>query len=146
MVVEPGEHRRERIQALGFTAIPLDGVHEALIAELDGELAAVFECVGHPAALGLALELVAPAGTIVPARARGARADQPAAADHEGGRILGAFAYRREDFERAIELLASGELPAADLITEVVPLARAQEMFDELGRPGTEQLKVLLAP
>ena len=61
-------------------------------------------------------------------------------------RILGAFAYRREDFERSIELLASGELPAADVITEVVPLGRAQEMFDELTRPGTEQLKVLLHP
>ena len=61
-------------------------------------------------------------------------------------RILGAFAYRREDFERSIELLASGELPAADVITEVAPLGRAQELFDELRRPGTEQLKVLLQP
>ena len=26
------------------------------------------------------------------------------------------------------------------------PLGRAQEMFDELTRPGTEQLKVLLKP
>ena len=61
-------------------------------------------------------------------------------------RILGAFAYRREDFARAIELLASGEIPAASLITEVAPLGRAQELFDELRSPGTEQLKVLLDP
>ena len=61
-------------------------------------------------------------------------------------RIQGAFAYRREDFERSIELLGSGEIPADELITEVAPLGRAQEMFDELRRPGTEQLKVLLSP
>jgi 2-desacetyl-2-hydroxyethyl bacteriochlorophyllide A dehydrogenase len=148
VVVEPGDHRRERIEKLGFTAIPLDGVHEALIAELDGELpAAVFECAGHPAALGLALELVAPAGTIVACGVL----EEPVPINQlllimKEARILGAFAYRREDFERAIELLASDELPAAELVTEVAPLGRAQEMFDELRRPGTEQLKVLLKP
>ena len=148
VVVEPGENRRERIEALGFTAIPLEGVHEALISHLDGELpAAVFECAGHPSALGLALELVAPAGTIVACGVL----EEPVPINQlllimKEARVLGAFAYRREDFERAIELLASGELPAADLITEVVPLGRAQEMFDELTRPGTEQLKVLLKP
>ena len=60
--------------------------------------------------------------------------------------VRGAFAYRREDFDRAIELLESGQIPAEELITEVASLGRAQEMFDELIRPGTEQLKVLLKP
>ena len=60
--------------------------------------------------------------------------------------VRGAFAYRREDFDRAIELLQSGQIPAEQLITEVAPLGRAQDMFDELVRPGTEQLKVLLKP
>ena len=114
VVVEPGENRRERIEALGFTAIPLEGVHEALISKLDGELpAAVFECAGRPSALGLALELVAPAGTIVACGVL----EEPVPINQlllimKEARILVAFAYRREDFERAIELLASGELPA----------------------------------
>ena len=148
VVVEPGEHRRERIEGLGFTAIPLDGVHDAVIAGFDGELpAAVFECAGHPSALGLALELVAPAGTIVACGVL----EEPVPINQlllilKEARIRGAFAYRREDFDRAIELLASGELPAAEVITDVVPLGRAQEMFDELSSPGTEQLKVLLRP
>ncbi len=148
LVVEPGEHRRERIEALGMTAVPLEGVHDAVIAHFDGALpAAVFECAGHPSALGLALELVAPAGTVVAAGVL----EEPVQINQlliiiKEAQIRGAFAYRREDFDRSIELLASGELPAADVITEVVPLGRAQEMFDELTRPGTEQLKVLLQP
>ena len=32
------------------------------------------------------------------------------------------------------------------LVTEVAPLERAQELVDELRRPGTQQLKVLLQP
>ena len=53
----------------------------------DGELpAAVFECAGHPSALGLALELVRARGHDRRRRgARGAGAAQPAAADPQGG-------------------------------------------------------------
>lgn len=148
VVIEPGEHRRLRIEALGFEVVALEGVHEAMITALGGELpAAVFECAGHPDALGLALELIRSAGTIVACGVL----EEPVPINQllliiKEARIQGAFAYRREDFQRAIELLASGELPAGELVTEVAPLGRAEEMFDELRRPGTEQLKVLLKP
>ncbi|MGZ5324018.1 MAG: zinc-dependent alcohol dehydrogenase [Solirubrobacterales bacterium] len=148
VVVEPGERRRAAIQELGFAALSLEGVHEAVIAELGGELpAAVIECAGHPDALGLALELVRGAGTVVAAGVL----EEPVPLNQlllilKEVRIQGAFGYRREDFARAIELLASGGVPAASLVTEVAPLSRAQELFDELSRPGTEQLKVLLDP
>ena len=68
VVVEPGERRRSRISSLGFEALDLDGVHMAALGALGGEPPAlVWECAGHEAALGLALELVAPAGTRPPA-------------------------------------------------------------------------------
>jgi (R,R)-butanediol dehydrogenase / meso-butanediol dehydrogenase / diacetyl reductase len=37
-------------------------------------------------------------------------------------RLLGARVYQRSDFERAIELLRRGVIPAAALISGVVPL------------------------
>ncbi|WP_458115710.1 zinc-dependent alcohol dehydrogenase [Arthrobacter sp. D2-10] len=46
--------------------------------------------------------------------------------------VLGARVYEREDFERAIELLASGVVPADSLITRVVPLDDTSEAFDAL--------------
>jgi 2-desacetyl-2-hydroxyethyl bacteriochlorophyllide A dehydrogenase len=148
VVIEPGESRRERIAGIGFEAVPLEDVHEAVIERFGGELpAAVFECAGHRDALGLALELVRPAGAIVACGVL----EEPVPVNQlllilKEAQIRGAFAYRREDFERAIELLASGDLPGDALITEVVALGRAQEMFEELLRPGTEHLKVLLKP
>lgn len=148
VVVEPGESRRERMRRLGFEAIPLEGVHEAALAALGGELPdGVFECAGHPDALGLALELIRPSGAIVAAGIL----EEPVQINQllliiKEARILGAFAYRRADFEAARDLLASGAIPADELITNVANLGEAQEMFDELLRPGTEQLKVLLRP
>jgi (R,R)-butanediol dehydrogenase/meso-butanediol dehydrogenase/diacetyl reductase len=57
-----------------------------------------------------------------------------------------AFAYTRDDFEEAVHLLAAGALPADDLITGTAPLERAQEMFDRLESPQTEDVKILLSP
>jgi 2-desacetyl-2-hydroxyethyl bacteriochlorophyllide A dehydrogenase len=148
VVVEPGERRRERIERLGFDAVPLEGVHEGVLAALGGQLpAAVFECAGHPDALGLAVELVRSAGVVLAAGVL----EEPVELNQllviiKEARIQGAFAYVREDFDRAIELLAAGEVPTEELITEVAPLERGQELVDELRRPGTEQLKVLLKP
>jgi (R,R)-butanediol dehydrogenase/meso-butanediol dehydrogenase/diacetyl reductase len=148
LVVEPGEHRRKGIEDLGFEAVPLEGVHDAVVSRFEGTLpATVFECAGHPKAVGLGLELVAPAGTVVAVGVL----EEPVEINQllltmKEARIQGAFAYRREDFDGAIELLESGEIPADKLITQVTPLGAAQEMFDELRRPGTEQLKVLLQP
>jgi 2-desacetyl-2-hydroxyethyl bacteriochlorophyllide A dehydrogenase len=148
LVVEPGESRRAAIERLGFEAIALEGVHEAAIAALGGQLpAVVWECAGHPDAVGLGLELVRGGGTVVAVGVL----EEPVPLNQlllnlKEARIQGAFGYMREDFRRAIDLLASGEIPSDALVTDIVPLGRAQELFDELRRPGTEQLKVLLRP
>ena len=121
VVVEPGEGRRERIEALGFDgACRWMGCTRRCSAALGGELpAAVFECAGHPG------RARAGAGAGAQRRHRGRRGvlEEPVPINQlllilKEARIQGAFAYRREDFERAIELLASGEVPAAELITE----------------------------
>lgn len=46
--------------------------------------------------------------------------------------VLGARVYEREDFERAVELLASGAVPADALITRVVSLDETSEAFEAL--------------
>jgi len=148
VVVEPGERRRARIEALGFEAQPLEGVHESAVAALGGELpVTVFECAGHPSAVGLALELVRHAGTVVCLGLQ----EEPVPLNQlllilKEASLQGSFAYRREDFAEALELLASGAVPAGELITEVAPLSRAPELFEQLLAPDTDQLKVLLAP
>jgi (R,R)-butanediol dehydrogenase/meso-butanediol dehydrogenase/diacetyl reductase len=61
------------------------------------------------------------------------------------GQLRASFAYRREDFIEAVELLATGKLPAEKLITGTAPLEQAQSMFELLEDPRTEQIKILLA-
>ncbi len=43
--------------------------------------------------------------------------------------VLGARVYEYEDYEHAIELTNAGELPLADIITNVMPLEKIQDIF-----------------
>jgi 2-desacetyl-2-hydroxyethyl bacteriochlorophyllide A dehydrogenase len=56
--------------------------------------------------------------------------------------MVGARLYERRDFEEAVRLIASGVVPADQLISAVVPLDEAGEAFASLDRGGV--MKVLV--
>ncbi len=57
--------------------------------------------------------------------------------------VIGARVYERADYERAVDLLAAGVVPADALISAVVPLADAAEAFVQL-ESGSGVMKVLI--
>ncbi|MDI1290631.1 MAG: zinc-binding dehydrogenase, partial [bacterium] len=57
--------------------------------------------------------------------------------------ILGARVYERADFERAVELVSSGSVPARALISHVEPLGSAASAFEALEH-GVGTMKVLI--
>jgi 2-desacetyl-2-hydroxyethyl bacteriochlorophyllide A dehydrogenase len=148
IVIEKNEHRQERMRALGFSAIGLDDVHMKVIEACDGDLPdVVLECAGNPAAPPLAIELV---------RSRGIVAllgilEEPVEISQlvlmiKEAQVRASFCYTQDDFREAIEILAAGKLPADQLITHTAPLEQAQEMFERLENPATEEIKILLYP
>jgi 2-desacetyl-2-hydroxyethyl bacteriochlorophyllide A dehydrogenase len=148
IVVEKNDRRRERIESFGFDSFGLDSIHEKVIDAFDGDLPdVIFECAGNPAAPQLAIELVRSRGVIVLLGVL----EEPVEISQlvlliKEAQIRASFAYRRDEFEEAADLLAAGQIPADRLITGTVALERAQEMFEQLEDPGTEQIKVLLTP
>jgi (R,R)-butanediol dehydrogenase/meso-butanediol dehydrogenase/diacetyl reductase len=136
------------MRALGVEAVGLDGVHERVLAEFGGEAAdVVFECAGNPAAPELAIELVRSRGIVVLLGVL----EEPIEISQlvlliKEAQVRGSFAYRLDDFQEAVKVLTAGRLPAGRLITGTAPLERAQEMFERLEDPATEDIKVLLEP
>jgi (R,R)-butanediol dehydrogenase / meso-butanediol dehydrogenase / diacetyl reductase len=57
--------------------------------------------------------------------------------------LVGARVYERADFERAVELLGRGAIPAAQLISKIEPIDRAPEAFALL-EDGPGVMKVLV--
>ena len=147
VVVEKNEKRQERMRNLGFEAVGLDGVHEAVVMALGAAPSVVLECAGNPAAPNLAVELVAPSGRIVLLGVL----EEPVEINQlllllKEASIHASFAYRPADFDEAIELIAAGKVPTDRLITGREPLENAEAMFAELVDPSTEHIKVLLRP
>ena len=148
VVVERNERRRERMRSYGVEAVGLDDVHMQVLETLGGKLPdVVLECAGNPAAPQLAIELVRSKGIVVLLGVL----EEPVEISQlvlivKEAQMRAAFAYTRDDFDQAVRLLADGKLPADELITGTAPLERAQEMFDRLESPATDDVKILLAP
>ena len=147
VAVEPNEGRRAAMEELGVAAVGSDDARREVHKVLGGDPELVMECAGHPSAPDLAVRLVASEGTVVlvGVLAEPVPISQITMIAKEA-QIRASFGYRPHDFTDALELIASGALPVDRLITAVEPLERAADMFDELRRPGSPHVKVLLRP
>jgi (R,R)-butanediol dehydrogenase/meso-butanediol dehydrogenase/diacetyl reductase len=148
LVVEKNARRQERIRSFGLEATGLEGVHDRVLEAFDGDAPdVVLECAGNPAAPQLAIELVRSRGIVVLLGVL----EEPVEISQlvlmiKEAQVRASFAYTREDFLDATELLAAGRLPADRLITGMAPLEHAQAMFERLEDPGTKDVKILLTP
>jgi (R,R)-butanediol dehydrogenase/meso-butanediol dehydrogenase/diacetyl reductase len=146
VVVELDAQRRRIAEQIGLAT--LDPAAEDVAAHVEtwtgGAGAAVaFEVSGSAAGVTLATEALAVRGRLVMV------AIHPTPREVNLFRvfwreltILGARVYQRADFERAVELVADGAIPAQALISAVYPIDRAAEAFTALENGGV--VKVLI--
>jgi 2-desacetyl-2-hydroxyethyl bacteriochlorophyllide A dehydrogenase len=144
MVCSRNPARAHRAEALGLDTVSLDQV--ALTPPAEGP-ACVFDCAGTPAAAQLAVQILRPLGRLLIVGLSLTPLDL-AAPDIviKELEIRGVIAYRRAQFQAAIDMLAAGAIPVGKLITEVMPLAEAESAFQALTARGSDKLKILLAP
>lgn len=145
-VVELDPARRAVIDALGFATV--DPTAGDLVEEIERRTGGkgadvVFEVSGAAAAVASATSLAKVRGTLVIV------AIHPTPREVDLQRvfwreltIVGARVYERTDFERAVELLHEGVIPADRLITRIVPLSETGGAFEDLA--AGRALKVLV--
>ena len=147
IVSEPNPFRRQAATELGLRAIdPTDTDLSATVEDwTDGAgVDVAFEVSGSPAGLTAATHSLRVRGRLVIVAIH----SKPVAVDlfrmfWRELAFVGARVYERRDFERAIELLASGEIAADRLISRVEPLDRIGEAFAAL-ETGADVVKVLI--
>ena len=146
LVSEPDPGRRAALADLGLATVDpsVDDI-AALVDQRTGGAGAdvVFEVSGAPRAVIDATSVAKVRGTVVVVAIH----PTPVPVDLKQVfwrelSILGARVYQRTDFERAVELLTSGVIPAASLISRVFPLADAPLAFTELEQGSA--IKVLV--
>lgn len=142
--VLPG--KLDRARRLG-ASVALDATAPDLLdtarASLGDGADVVFDCVANQASMAQAAELVDKGGVIVVVGVASGPTMVPLhlVQDRELS-VLGSLMYVRDDMSHAIDLLASGAVDAADLVTATFPLDRAAEAFAASRDP--HQVKVLI--
>ena len=136
VVIELDTNRREAVSALGFTTLdPRDTDQVDFVNDWSGGAGAdvVFEVSGSAAAVLGATDMAKVRGKLVVV------AIHPIPREINLQRVfwreltlIGARVYQRTDFEKAVELLHKGAIPANLLITKIVPLSETQSAFSDL--------------
>ncbi len=127
---------------------PKDSDAQAVLERFFGEdgCFAVFDAAGFSATRRLALQLVRTGGLIVQAGLGEAETsfDFVELVRREI-RVAGSYAYSRLDFQTALEWLAGKRMSLDPWISEA-PLAEGQAVFEDLARPDSTRIKVVLKP
>ncbi|GIF77677.1 zinc-dependent alcohol dehydrogenase [Asanoa siamensis] len=146
-VFELDAHRRGVAERLGLRVVDPGAVDLAAFVDdwTRGAGAAVaFEVSGSGAGLSTAVATLAVRGRLVMVAIH----NEPRPIDlfrffWRELTMVGARVYERTDYDRAIRLIARGDLPVGELISDVVPLDRAGDAFRSLGAGGPV-MKVLI--
>ncbi|MFP3464079.1 zinc-dependent alcohol dehydrogenase [Leifsonia sp. SIMBA_070] len=146
IIAEIDANRRAAAEEMGLSTIDPSAVDQvAWVEEWTGGAGAdvVFEVSGAAAAVLGATSLAKVRGTVVVVAIH----PQPRPLDLHRVfwrelTILGARVYERQDFERAVELVADGSIPADALISSVVPLTDVESAFHTL--EAGQALKILV--
>jgi threonine dehydrogenase-like Zn-dependent dehydrogenase len=124
--------RRSVAGQLGVTAVAGEDLGAA-VSEAAGfrPIDIVFEATGAPALVQSALEIVRPGGTVVLIALYEQRAElDPTIVVQKELTVRGSAIYTPEEFNEAIELLASGQAKGEPLITHRWPLEDLGEAFE----------------
>ncbi len=146
LLVEPNAYRREVAESLRLRTLdPTAADVTAAVTEWTaGAGAAVaFEVSGAAAGVTTAVDALAVRGRLVLVAIHGTpREVNLHRFFWRELSLIGARLYHRADFERAVELVAAGVIPATKLISAVVPLSEGERAFELL--EGGSVMKVLI--
>ncbi len=135
--------RRERASELGVQVVEANDARDALGAR---ELDLVFECAGAPALIQRSIDLVRPRGTVtIVALYDGQATIDPMVLLHKEATVVGGAMVTPQDFEDSLELLGTGRVTGARLVTHRARLEELPAAF-ELQCDKDATIKVMVAP
>jgi 2-desacetyl-2-hydroxyethyl bacteriochlorophyllide A dehydrogenase len=149
LITDLSEHRLEIARRCGLTQTsnPATETLDAAAGRFFGDAGfqCAFECVGVEATIAAAIQAIRKGGTIVVVGVFGQkpRVDLGLVQDRELN-VRGTLMYRRDDYERAIELIASGAIATAPLESMHFPLERYKAAYEFIDAQRDKIMKVFI--
>jgi 2-desacetyl-2-hydroxyethyl bacteriochlorophyllide A dehydrogenase len=147
IVSEVNENRVKKAKELGLNAVnptKIDLV-EYVTEQTEGRRAdVVFEVAGVQPALDVMTEVAGIRGRILMVAIHGQKREVDLFKFFwKELKLIGARVYEKEDYERAIELITKNELPFEEMITDIQPLSKIQQVFETIEN-NPDGMKVLM--
>jgi 2-desacetyl-2-hydroxyethyl bacteriochlorophyllide A dehydrogenase len=145
LIAEPNPYRRELAESLGVATVDPATDVTATVTDWTGGAGAsvVFEVSGAAVGVTTAVDALAVRGRLVLVAIHGTpREVNLHRFFWRELTLIGARLYRREDFERAAQLVGDGAIPVDAIISAVEPLSSGARAFELL--EGGQVMKVLI--
>jgi (R,R)-butanediol dehydrogenase / meso-butanediol dehydrogenase / diacetyl reductase len=141
-------YQEARAYQMGATAFlcQTENTVEKVTSALGGPPEIVFECVGRPGLIARSIQHAGPRGTVVVLGLCTAPDTlMPFAAVSKEVRIQTSAFFHAQEFQAAVDALASGQAAPRALVTDTVTLSGMPHTFEAL-RSRTKECKVLVNP
>lgn len=147
IVSEVNENRIDKAKELGLHAVNPNEIDlvQYVLDKTEGRRAdVVFEVAGVQPALDVMTEIAGIRGRIVMVAIHGQKKEIDLFKFFwKELKLIGARVYEKEDYETAIALITANELPFENLITDVQPLSKIQQVFESIDN-NPDGMKVLM--
>ena len=149
MVTDINDYKLDKARECGldFVVNPNNqDLHQAIIRNLGPDRAdLILECVGAQETITQAVEQARKGTTVVVVGVFGSRpeVDLGLLQDHELS-LVGTLMYQKRDYERAIELIASGNLCLDRMITHRFPFKEYLKAYKTIEESGGNYMKVMM--
>lgn len=147
IISEVNPKRIQKAKDLGFDAVsPIDvDLVEYVKSKTENRKAdVVFEVAGVQPALDIMCEVAGIRGRILMVAIHGEKKPVDLFKFFwKELKLIGARVYEKQDYEKAIQLITTNELPFEDMITDVQPLSNIQQVFENIDK-NPDGLKVLM--
>ncbi|WP_303316280.1 alcohol dehydrogenase catalytic domain-containing protein [Flavivirga abyssicola] len=147
IISEVNETRIAKAKEMGLNAV--NPMHIDLVQyvreQTEGRLAdVVFEVAGVQPALDIMTEIAGIRGRILMVAIHGQKKEVDLFKFFwKELKLIGARVYEKEDYEKSIALITANELPFEDMITDVQPLSKVQQVFENIDN-NPDGMKVLM--
>ena len=148
VVLSRSAHRADLLQQVGADAVlGFDPDNDARLKEmLGGAPHIVAECVGKPGMVNLALDHVAPRGTVISmGMCRHAEAIVPSRVAYKEAKLIFPIAYSAEEFAETARVFDAEGFHAEQIVSEVIGLEALPARLAEM-RAGRSSFKIQVDP